>query len=79
MENQVSVPLQGNQIECFVPFVNTTIVWGLYDIQYLNIKNKKGKTSLKYMKVYHKYIYIYIFFFIFNLYYHFCKYIYQIF
>ncbi|OUM57978.1 hypothetical protein PIROE2DRAFT_64696 [Piromyces sp. E2] len=51
MENQVIVPLQGNQIECFVPFVNTTIIWGLYDIQYLNIKNKKGKgDTIKYIK-----------------------------
>ncbi|KAL6632186.1 hypothetical protein LY90DRAFT_505823 [Neocallimastix californiae] len=48
--NNISIPLQGNQIECFVPLVNTTIIWGLYDIQYLNIKNKKGKSTIKYIK-----------------------------
>jgi len=63
MENQVIVPLQGSQIECFVPFVNTTIIWGLYDIQFLNIKKKKGKKNqIKYIKVRDdqliKYIYI---------------------
>ncbi|ORX64021.1 hypothetical protein BCR32DRAFT_287389 [Anaeromyces robustus] len=50
MDTQVNIPLQGSQIECLVPFINTTIVWGLYDLQYLNIKNKKGKNNIKYIK-----------------------------
>eukprot|EP00833_Pecoramyces_ruminatium_P010231 jgi/Orpsp1_1/1184263/evm.model.c7180000088773.2 len=50
INDNVNIPIQGSQIECFVPFVNTTIIWGLYDLQYLNIKNKKGKTTIKYIK-----------------------------